>query len=236
MQNYITTISKIESLNDEIKLFRLEFPKGSSFQFSPGQFVMVSVKDSTGEIHKRAYSLASSPSKKYVELCIKIMPDGKVTQILDKLVVGDEIELQGPYGKASLDKTKKHEIILIAAGCGIGAVRSVLYDLFETDYDAPVWLFYGFRYDKDFLFKNDFAHIEEEYTQFHFIPVMSKPGQHSDPDIDVGHVDHIIPQYILDSQNKEAVICGSSLMSKGIIAALQNIGFTKEQIKTDAWG
>lgn len=236
MERYITTISKIESLNDEVKLFRLEFPKHTEFRFIPGQFVMLSVHDQSGKVEKRAYSIASSPSKKYIELCIKILSDGKVTQILNTLIVGNELEIHGPYGKTSLDKTKKHEIILIATGCGIGAVRSILYDLFETNYDAPVWLFYGFRHDKDFLFKNELTRLEEKYAEFHFIPVMSKPGPHSDPDIDVGHVDHILPQYIIDSQNKEAFICGSSPMAKGIIAVLQNIGFTKEQIKTDAWG
>ncbi len=232
--HYTIPIIRIEQLNDEIKLFRLALPEG--FTFIPGQFIMVYVTDSAGKTHKRAYSIASSPSKKYIDLCIRIIPTGKVTPILNTMKLRDTLTIEGPYGKASVNKTKKKEIILIAVGCGIGAVRSVLYDLLESHYEAPVWVFFGFRYDKDFLFKHELTLLEEKYAQFHFIPVMSRPGLHSDPDIDVGHVDHVLPQYISDTKNKEAFICGSLAMAKDVIAVLHEIGFTKEQIKTDAWG
>ncbi|MFA6887999.1 MAG: FAD-binding oxidoreductase [Candidatus Woesearchaeota archaeon] len=228
------TIRKIEQLTDDVKLFTLSLEE--SFSFIPGQFIMLSLKDNNGQVLKRAYSIASSPlQKNSIDLCIKILPDGKATQILNTLPVGTQLEIQGPYGKASFDKTKKYELILIANGCGIGAVRSILYDLFESKYDSPVWLFYGFRYDKDFLFKQEFSHFEEKYSTFHFIPIMSKPGQHSDPDIDVGHVDTVLPMYIIDASHKEVFICGSAPMAKGVITVLSKIGFSKEQIKTDAW-
>lgn len=232
---YTTTISKIESLSNEVKLFRLEFPQGTEFHFIPGQFVMVSAKDAAGETHKRAYSLASSPSKKYIELCIKIQPEGTATQILGAMAVGETLMIEGPYGKAVLDMTKKKELILIATGCGVGAMRSILYSLFESHYDAPVWLFFGFRYDKDFLFKNELLQLEEKYSHFHFVPVISRPSEHSDPDIDIGHIDYVLPQYITNAKNKEAFISGSLAMARDVIAALQEIGFSQEQIKTDAW-
>jgi NAD(P)H-flavin reductase len=230
------TITKIDQLSDEVKLFRLEFPQGTEFRFLSGQFVMVSLKNSEGDVIKRAYSIASSPSKKYIELTIKIFSDGKMTQLLNTCVVGDTVEIQGPYGKASVNISNKKEIILISTGCGVGAARSIIHDLLESHYPAPIWLFFGFRYDKDFLFKHELMHLEEKYAEFHFIPVMSRPGPHSDPDIDVGHVTDVIPEYILDANNKEAFICGSSPMAKEVIATLQRIGFTLEHIKTDVWG
>lgn len=235
LKKYTTTITKVQRLNEAVKLFRLQFPKGTAFHFTAGQFVILTVTDSEGKPMRRSYSIASSPTHTdYIELCIKILPDGRVSGVLDTFAVGSPIQLDGPYGKFTIDKKQEKEILLIAAGVGIAPIRSLLFDLYESHYDAPVILFYGFRFPQDYLFKEELLSLKKKYTQFTFVPAISKPdGDHG---LDVGRVTEVLPKYISSPENKEAYICGSLPMVQDVIAVLEKAGITRENIKTDAWG
>lgn len=237
LQKYMTTIGEVTMLNDYVKLFRLQFQKGTSFHFIAGQFVIVNITDIDGKPQRRSYSIASSPKHTdYIELCIKILPDGRVSGILDTFAVSTQLEIDGPYGKFVVDKEEKKELIFIGTGVGIAPLRSMIHDIFETGYDGPIWLFFGFRFDTDYLFRNEFTMLEEKYANFHFLPVVSRPSEKTDPDLDIGHVDAILPMYVKDNHNKAVFICGSLPMVKDVVKSVEAIGMRKEQIKTDTWG
>ena len=143
LQKYLTTISKIDALNDHVKLFRLSFPHGKPFHFIAGQFVIISVTDLDGKPQRRSYSIASSPAHTdYIELCIKILPDGRVSGVLDTFNVGSVLEIDGPYGKFIVDNDSTKELLFVGAGVGVAPLRGMLFDLFEKGYTAPVWLFF----------------------------------------------------------------------------------------------
>jgi Na+-transporting NADH:ubiquinone oxidoreductase subunit F len=236
LQKYLTTITKIDQLSDHVKLFRLSFSQGKPFHFIAGQFIIISVNDLEGKPQRRSYSIASSPiHTDYIELCIKILPDGRVSGVLDTFEIGSTLEIDGPYGKFVVDDPTK-ELVFIGTGVGVAPLRAMLFDLFEKGCAAPVWLFFGFRYENDFIFKDDLSALEEQYHNFHFVPVLSRPGENPAPDLDTGHVTDIIPLYVKDPQNKALFICGSLPMVKDVVGILEKIGVTKEQIKTDAWG
>ncbi len=235
LKKYTATITKVQQLNNAVKLFRLSFSKGTAFHFTAGQFVILTVTDSEGKPQRRSYSIASSPKHTdYIELCIKILPDGRVSGILDTFAVGNHINLDGPYGKFTIDKTQRKEIVLIATGVGIAPIRSLVLDLYEFSYDAPVWLFFGFRFPQDFLFKEEILVLQEKYPQLTFIPVISKPD--GEEGVDVGRVTEVLPKYIKNAENKAAYICGSLPMVQDVTAVLEKIGIRQENIKTDAWG
>jgi NAD(P)H-flavin reductase len=240
LKKYTTTVSKIEALNDHVKLFRLNFPAVLPFKFEAGQFIILNVADAEGKPQRRSYSIASSPKNTdYVELCVKILPDGRVSGFLDTVREGHHIEVDGPYGKFTVDKEAKKEIILVAAGVGIAPIRSLLLDLHESGYDAPVSLFFGFRFMTDYLFKEEFARLKKEYPLFSYYPVISRPKdgeEGEDIGMDVGHVNGILFKYIKNADNKIVYICGSLPMVKDVVAELQGIGITRDQIRTDAWG
>lgn len=237
LQKYMTTVTKIDNLNDHVKLFRLSFPQGKPFHFIAGQFIILSIIDKEGKLNRRSYSIASSPfHADYIELCIKILPDGRVSSILDTLTIGSQLEIDGPYGKFLVEKEQNKELLFVGTGVGVAPLRSMIQDIFERGYTAPIWLFFGFRHDVDFLFKDEFACLEEQHHNFHFVPVMSQPGDHSDPDVDVGHVTDALPIYIKNGENKAVFICGSLPMVKDVVSVLEKCGIAKEQIKTDAWG
>jgi NAD(P)H-flavin reductase len=235
LQKYTATVSKIEPLNGCVKLFRLAFSE--PFEFEAGQFIILNVTDAEGKPQRRSYSIANAPQDKtFVELCIKILPDGRVSSQLDTIKVGETIEIDGPYGKFVVDKEAKKEIILVAAGVGVAPIRSLLLDIHHSAYDAPVSLFFGFRFMEDYLFKEELIALKEAYPTFSFYPVISRPKEGEDHGMDVGHVNGVLSKYISTPENKMVYICGSLPMVKDVVASLEEIDFTREQIKTDAWG
>lgn len=234
---YMTTVTHIQQLNDHVKLFRLNFPQGKPFHFIAGQFIILSIIDKDGKLNRRSYSIASSSAHTdYIELCIKILPEGRVSSMLNALTVGSQLEIDGPYGKFIVDADQKKELLFVGTGVGVAPLRGMLQDIFAKGYAAPVWLFFGFRYEDDFIFRDEFAALEEQYHNFHFVPVVSRPGDTPPPDLDVGHVTDVLPLYVKDGKNKTAFICGSLPMVKDVVSVLEKCGIAKEQMKTDAWG
>ncbi len=231
---YTATVTKVTQLNSSVKLFRLSFTK--SFHFQAGQFIILDVTDVEGRHQRRSYSIASSPEHTdYIELCIKIIPDGRVSGVLDTITEGSIVELDGPYGKFTIDKKQKKELIMVAAGVGVAPFRSLLLDLYHAGYDAPVSLFFGFRFIEDYIFKDEFEQLKRLYKKFSFFPVISRPdGSHEG--FDVGHINTVLSKYIKCSDNKMVYICGSLPMVKDVVVAFEEINFTRDQIKTDAWG
>jgi len=207
------------------------------FHFQAGQFVILNVSDAEGRPQRRSYSIASSPKHTdYIELCVKILPEGRVSGVLDTIAVGMQIEIDGPYGKFTIDKDAKKEIILVAAGVGIAPIRSLLFDLYESNYTAHVSLFFGFRFMDDYLFHDELVSLKKTYPQFTFVPVISRPNHGDKQGMDVGHVNDVLRKHITSPDNKMFYVCGSLPMVKDVVASLESVGCVREQIKTDAWG
>ncbi|OLQ94286.1 hybrid-cluster NAD(P)-dependent oxidoreductase [Vibrio ponticus] len=98
------------------------------FDFKPGQFVTlgVNIGDST---EYRAYSISSLPGQSWLQLTVKRVEGGKVSNyIVDQLAVGEQVECLAPAGEFNnidcppISVEGKRKALLISAGCGITPV------------------------------------------------------------------------------------------------------------------
>lgn len=92
-------------------------PKNSNYRlkFLPGQFVFVRFLRKGLSRQWHPFSLASSPADQKLEIIVKAL--GKDTSHLDLLEVGDEVDVEGPFGfwRRSTDARQ----LWIAGGVGI---------------------------------------------------------------------------------------------------------------------
>lgn len=97
------------------------------FDFYPGQYVMLNILYE-GQVLKRAYSIASPPTQKdTMELTIKKVPGGRASSFLtEKVKVGDEFLIKGPYGKFVWVPQMGTSLVLIGAGSGIVPLMCIL--------------------------------------------------------------------------------------------------------------
>lgn len=121
------------------------------FRFAPGQYVSIHF----GEGVSRAYCIASAPQRpQAVQLSVRIAR-GAGSSAVRQLVVGDRIEVEGPFGDFVLPEGESRDIVFIAGDTGIAPVRSIVLHLKVMDDPRKITVLYepggaGVVYGADF--------------------------------------------------------------------------------------
>lgn len=235
-KKHTVSLQRIEKLSPDVTSFTLAFQPGVEFHFHAGQFVMLNLHNAEKKLVRRAYSIASSPSKKNaIELCVKIYPDGKASTIFETLRGGETLDLEGPYGKFVL-KDGAAEIVFIGAGAGIAPLRSMIHHLFEQKTTKKVTLFFGFRNKHDFLYQDELMKLAHQHKNFTLIVSASQPPTTTWKH-DTGRINFVLQKYLKNTvSEKEFFICGPPAMVQDTKKALEELGFKKEKVYVDVWG
>lgn len=130
------TITYIQSLKEDLSVFRLVPQDGAVPEYKAGQFLTIGLHvPNENKVIRRAYSIAShSENRKYIELYIrwvrKPLPGRLTTQIFNAKE-GDEINWLKPTGAFTINETlangQKDERRLICIGGGTGLAPFVSY-------------------------------------------------------------------------------------------------------------
>ena len=157
-------------------LVRIVFETDEPFDFAAGQYLSVRYGDRT-----RAYSIASSPNRDRAELCIRRVPDGRLSpRLCEELEVGDTLAIRGPSGHLLLEDASHREMAFLATGTGVAPMKSMIDYTFETGRDEhrgekrDVWLFLGAAWKDDLPYHDDFTDLSENHDNFHYVPCLSR--------------------------------------------------------------
>mmetsp|Transcript_38216 Transcript_38216/g.62020 ORF Transcript_38216/g.62020 Transcript_38216/m.62020 type:complete len:909 (+) Transcript_38216:214-2940(+) len=198
-----------EPLSHDTALFRFAFPDPTKVLGLPvGKHFKMTMRNVSGvelgswngrpdveadaNMIQRSYTPTSSDlDQGYVEVVVKCyrpkklakFPDGgKLTQQLDKLYIGDEVEIQGPYGRVEyLGRSKfnfgsrtleKKMVGLIAGGTGITPMIQLLKSSLPDNTDDTMFsLIYANQTENDILLRDvleDLANTYPERFKLHF--------------------------------------------------------------------
>ena len=104
----------------------------------------------------REYSMYSNAEAPYLEFLIRCIDDGLVSSHLQKLKVGDDIEIDGPYGEFCLRKEALNDqYYFICTGTGIAPFHSFIKTFPYLDY----YILHGVRNEEE---RYDFDHYASE--------------------------------------------------------------------------
>lgn len=124
-------------LNSKADVYQF-FPKCGSnakFDFTPGQYLTLktNLKDKAGDfVAPRHYTVASTPGRPYLEIAVKAIPGGIVSNHLhDNLKEGDTVELSPPFGDFTLKQGS--DPVLLSAGIGITPMMAFGKQLLRED-------------------------------------------------------------------------------------------------------
>ena len=218
---YESVITNIVELTATEKLFHLKIidPREAElFSSLPGQFVMVELPG-FGEI---PISISSSTLLKgHIGLCIR--KAGKTTKMLHKAKLGTKVGVRGPFGTHfPMEQMVGYNILLIAGGIGLAALRAPIYWVNEhrADY-KDVSILYGTRNPDQILFDYDFDLWRKVYQyNLHLIVEKSDgswPGK-------VGLITDLFNEVKIDPLNTYAIVCGPPVMFKYVCTHLNKIG------------
>ena len=162
-------------ITHDIREFR--FLAEHDAEFLPGQFAML---DLPGVESSRAYSLANTGNgQREWHFQVRRVLHGQGTHTLfEKLAVGDEIGLDGPYGVAYLRTEAPRDIVCVAGGSGLAPMVSIARGAAEAGLlaDRKLYFFYGARTPRDVCGEALLRSLDGYGDRIVYVPVVSLPG------------------------------------------------------------
>ncbi len=222
------TVRNIKDLGNETKHFELFYDSGKTMDFIPGQFVSI-LYPCEGKVIRRAYSIASPPRMKdHLDLCLKLVPTGKVTPWFWTFKGGERFQVHGPLGKFVLPDEISFDIVFVATGTGIAPFRSMIPTILTGGLKRNVWLLFGVRYDNMIPYNDEWLALAKKYPNFTYIPTISRPRPEWKGETE--YVQTKIPKFFSNPEGKRVYICGLNEMIQAVQDACFAQGYQKEQI------
>ena len=226
MKDFETKITSVEKFSSEYLLLSMEVPE--DFDFSPGQFVRVSIpgfNNEKGIPIKRAYSMTSSNlTKGRVELCIGLADKGVFTSKIVSSKAGSSLRIEGPYGKFSLEKPLEENSIFIAEGSRISPLMSMIRTIYLEHPSKNLQLYYGIPSEKDFLYREELEGYSKRSGLKLSVSAQDKEGS----------IEETVERKVAFQQTK-VYVCARPEKVKLIVNILKQKRFGEEQIKKEQW-
>jgi len=225
---------KNQLCKDVIQLY-LSLPSTQKFEFLPGQYINILLKDGK----ERSFSIANTPAqakKQGLELHIRIVPGGFYSpQVKEKLAVKDILRIQGPFGTYFLRKDEKKPIILVAGGTGYAPIKGLIEDAIENELNLPITLYWGARTKADLYLNEQAKHWAETIKGFSYIPVLSELAEGDNWAGRTGFVHETINNDLPDASGFSVYVSGPPVMVNALQETFINNGLDEEFFYSDAF-
>ena len=130
------------------------------FHFRAGQYISIVIPGAgpNGRDLRRAYSIASHPEARPVELCVKIVDNGPGSNYLNKLKKGDTFRGYAPYGDFTYETSSEKHVCFIATGTGIAPFKSMMLSAeYLANPPKSATCLLGVREDEEVLYEKEIA-------------------------------------------------------------------------------
>lgn len=198
--------------------------------YTPTRPVLQSEEDGTFELVVKTYF----PDEN--------QPGGAMSNILDCMPIGEEIEIRGPTGEIQYsgngkfviegkDKVFQH-ITLILGGSGITPGYQLIARILETEGDdTHIAVVDANKSEEDILLKDELEKLQKEHSgQFRIEHVLSHPSENWEGK--KGHVNADVIKEVGYEPGKGSVafLCGPpAMIQKAALPALRDWGFVEEE-------
>lgn len=195
--------TRIATLRDRItrpypSLVSVQVETPVDFSFVAGQYVSITY-DGT----PRPYSISCSPTADHVEICVRRVPDGRLSsRLCAELEQDDRVTLRGPYGDFVLGPPSARDLVFLATGTGVAPLRSMIEYVFETNRSVvngdprDVWLFLGAGWKDDLPYHHRFRELDRATETFHYVPCLTREPILTDWNGETDYVQHTLLKYV----------------------------------------
>src|SRR5438093_4505346 len=107
-------------------LIRFTFENEGVFDFEPGQFISI-FAEKDGKRISRPYSIASWPENKaYLELCIKVVEGGFMSNYLHHVRPGTKLPTIVPLGRFLMQDTIPYDTVFVPSGTCVAPFIAIM--------------------------------------------------------------------------------------------------------------
>ncbi|MGW0453925.1 MULTISPECIES: 2Fe-2S iron-sulfur cluster-binding protein [Gordonia] len=234
IQDVTTKVAAIEPMTRDIVSLKLDVVEPETVEFRSGQYFDLFIP---GTDEKRSFSIATTPATPdRLEFLIKKYPGGLFAGMLtDGLSVGQEINVNGPYGSCTLRNGHVLPIVAIGGGAGMAPLLSLLRYISETGLNRPVRFYYGARTASDLFLLDEIATLGEKIDDFSFTACLSESTDDAPDGVTVigGNVTDIVNDNEADLARTEVYFCGPPPMVDAALALAEQHSVPRDQIFYD---
>lgn len=230
-----TRIREKTLLCDDVVQLYLSLPSTQKFDFLPGQYINILLKNGK----ERSFSIANTPdqsSMEGLELHIRIVPGGHYSaQVKDSVKVRDIVRIQGPFGTYFLRKDEQQPIIMVAGGTGFAPIKGLIEDALETKLEQSITLYWGARTQEDLYLHELAKKWAETVKGFKYIPVLSDISDQTIWEGRTGFVHEAIKQDFPDASGHSVYASGPPVMVDSLRETFSKNGLNTEFFYSDAF-
>ncbi len=228
-----TRVREKNLLADDVVQLFLSVPKTHQFDFLPGQYLKILLKNGK----ERSFSIANTPRKitaEGIELHIRVVPEGHYSPVVkDSVTVKDIIRIQGPFGTYFLRKETEQPIILVAGGTGFAPIKALIEDAIESGLTQPITLYWGTRTEADLYQDNLAKQWANTIDNFTYVPVLSEEPNDSDWSGERGFVHEALIRNHTDLTECSVYASGPPVMIDALEQSLPALGLDPDSFYTD---
>jgi benzoate/toluate 1,2-dioxygenase reductase subunit len=212
-------LAEVRHLSDTTIGFTVEIDQPDGLAFLPGQYVQVSVPETS---HSRAYSFSSAVNGGRVDFLVRNIPGGLMSGYLSgRAAPGDRLTMRGPSGAFYLRDLSRPALFL-AGGTGLAPFLSMLDHLVARGGKAPpIRLLYGVTRDADLVELKKLKTFAEAIDNFTFDVCVSDPESEAHKK---GFVTDHFGADDLNAGDSDVYLCGPPPMVEAVRRHFDTIG------------
>jgi predicted ferric reductase len=168
------------------------------------------------------YSLSALPQPPYLRLTVKGVGDH--SQALARLRPGTKVAIEGPYGAFTRYAQRRPRALLVAAGIGVTALRSLLEDLPRGS--APVVVLRATR-PADLVLTSEVR----ELVRHRRGKIHELVGSREEAAIDEDSLPRLVP----DLSSRDVYVCGPEGFVAAIVEVTRNLGIPADAVHHEAF-
>jgi ferredoxin-NADP reductase len=223
-----TEVKEILLRTHNVKSFR--FLRPSRFEYKPGQFMFVTIKIGDREA-KKHFTISSSPTESGFLEFTKKLTGHEFSNALDALKVGDWVQIDGPYGKFTLDEDLS-KIGMLSGGIGITPLRSMIKYSTDMKLDCDITLLYANRTEEDIVFREELEGIQQKRGNLKVVFTLTGADENW-----TGYSRRIDKEMILkeipDYKKRVFFTCGPPGLVTSMETLLKEVGISQDRIRKE---
>jgi ferredoxin-NADP reductase len=224
------TVTEKEWLNETVMRIRMQRPDG--FTYYPGQFINL-VRDEGKLV--RSYSLASVASESFLELHIKRVPDGIMSNWLcDELACGDTLEFYGAAGDCFYLPGKPEQPLLLAGtGTGLAPLYGIVRDALAAGHSGEIRIFHASLATAGLYYMDELRALAAAHANVSYTPCVL----HGDvPEGGMqGKIDEVLIEAVGDLKGWRMFFCGDPPIVNAMRHRCFMAGASMSEIHADAF-
>ena len=216
------SIAALEPLSADVMRVRVAFTE--PFEFRAGQYITLLREDGLA----RSYSIASLPDDGHLDLHIRCLPNGRMSEWIRKQAQpGDRIRVLGPSGDCFyIAKDPEQPLLLAGTGTGLAPLYGVLLDALNSNHSGPIHLFHGAVNESGLYLRDELTRIASKYSNVDYVPTLLERD---------GPLDQVILNRFPKFSGWRAFLCGDPTLVQSLKKKLFLRGADLRNIHADAF-